>query len=354
MCRRPALAAILVTAVFGGASSEAFDRLGPLPLLKNVGTPGGADGEAPWFGIVAAGGLLGGVAATEVAGRLTNPRNARSPIWALVGLEAALARVMVVLGTAELFPIALGAHWMTTWARAAAWPLTLSWLNRGIEPGVRATVLSPASLGDALGQIGGGPLLGALAARTGRRWPLAPANRADLRTSTGPEAGRSPEALTASDTHLVRDPDRTWVDAGGGASSRRLATAPADSLGLWSADLAEPNLPDRLVPSLGLRLGHRRVRPVPPVVREQLELAVHDDPAAVSADRRLPGSGVRLDPRPHARCLPSLDARTSGPRAQATRPATSQDLSSGDGREIGSRGAVQEPPARDHQSHSLE
>ncbi len=346
-----------MTAVFGGASSEAFDRLGPLPLLKDVGTPGDADGEAPWFGIVAAGGLLGGVAATEVAGRLTNPRNVRSPIWALVGLQAALARVMVVLGTAELFPIALGAHWMTTWARAAARPLTLSWLNRGIEPGVRVGEPGRRTRPDWRRPA---PRRARRAhrcpRRTGRRWPLAPANRADLRTSTGPEAGRSPEALTASDTHLVRDPDRTWVDAGGGAWSRRPATAPADSLGLWSADLAEPNLPDRLVPSLGLRLGHRRVRPVPPVVREQLELAVHDDPAAVSVDRRLPGSGVRLDPRPHARCLPSLDARTSGPRScpRATRPAISQDLSSGDGRGIGSRGAVQEPPARDHQSHSLE
>ena len=42
-------------------------------------------------------------------------------------------------------------------------PLTIGWLNQGLAPRSRATVLSMHSQSDAFGQIGGGPILGALA-----------------------------------------------------------------------------------------------------------------------------------------------------------------------------------------------
>jgi hypothetical protein len=44
--------------------------------------------------------------------------------------------------------------------RVAIAPLTLIWLNRGLRPGSRATVISMLGQSDALGQTVGGPVLG--------------------------------------------------------------------------------------------------------------------------------------------------------------------------------------------------
>ena len=52
------------------------------------------------------------------------------------------------------------------WRRSLAsrmWdPLYLAWINQNIESRVRATVISMSSQTDAIGQIAGGPLLGAI------------------------------------------------------------------------------------------------------------------------------------------------------------------------------------------------
>jgi DHA3 family tetracycline resistance protein-like MFS transporter len=42
-------------------------------------------------------------------------------------------------------------------------PLQAAWINRGLDPATRATVLSLGSQSDALGQVAGGPVLGAVA-----------------------------------------------------------------------------------------------------------------------------------------------------------------------------------------------
>jgi DHA3 family tetracycline resistance protein-like MFS transporter len=48
----------------------------------------------------------------------------------------------------------------------------LAWLSARIEPRVRATVLSMASQMDALGQVGGGPVLGLIGTLRGLRAAL--------------------------------------------------------------------------------------------------------------------------------------------------------------------------------------
>jgi DHA3 family tetracycline resistance protein-like MFS transporter len=164
---RPVLLAIVAIAVIGGASSEALDRLYPLLFIDEVGLPGGQGAsEAIWFGLFAAGGLLGGIVTTEVVNRFVDVERIRTIVWWLVGLEGLLIAAMVVFGVAELFAVALVAYWTTHWARQAAQPLTLAWLNRGLDPRSRATVLSLQSQADALGQTAGGPILGAVASLT--------------------------------------------------------------------------------------------------------------------------------------------------------------------------------------------
>ena len=167
---RPVLIAIVAITLIGGASSEALDRFNPLIFLDEVGRPGGEGAnEAIWFGIFSAGGLVGGIAVTELMGRVTDTERVRSLVWALVGLEAVLIAAMLLFGTAQLFVIALAAYWTTAWVRQAAHPLTLAWLNRGLDPRSRATVLSLQSQADALGQTAGGPLMGVIATATSVR-----------------------------------------------------------------------------------------------------------------------------------------------------------------------------------------
>ena len=164
---RPVLVAIVAIAVIGGASSESIDRLNPLIFLDEVGLPGGTGAnEAVWFGLFTAGGLIGGLGLTELVSRVTHPERIRSIVWALVALEAVLIVAMVLFGSAQLFIVALVAYWTTAWVRQASQPLTLAWLNRGLDPRSRATVLSLESQADALGQTAGGPMMGLVATAT--------------------------------------------------------------------------------------------------------------------------------------------------------------------------------------------
>ena len=64
----------------------------------------------------------------------------------------------------------------STWHRptrgVVAAPVLVAWLNRNVDSGVRATVLSINAQADALGQVVGGPPLGLLAGRTSVRLAL--------------------------------------------------------------------------------------------------------------------------------------------------------------------------------------
>lgn len=48
----------------------------------------------------------------------------------------------------------------------------LAWLNQGLQPGVRATVISIGSQSNALGQVAGGPVVGAVGTLAGIRAAL--------------------------------------------------------------------------------------------------------------------------------------------------------------------------------------
>lgn len=170
---RPVLVAIMAIALIGGMSSESLDRLNPLVFVDEVGLPGGPGAnEAVWFGALQAGALLGGIGLTGLGSRFTDPRRARSLVTGLLFFETLLIVAMVAFGTATLFLVALIAYWVTAWVRAAAEPLTLAWINRGLDPRSRATVLSLYGQSDALGQGAGGPAMGVLATFTSVRVAL--------------------------------------------------------------------------------------------------------------------------------------------------------------------------------------
>jgi DHA3 family tetracycline resistance protein-like MFS transporter len=83
----------------------------------------------------------------------------------------ALLTVLQILGIVGLALLgnlwgALAAMWVRDAALAVALPIQTAWLNRNADSQSRATVLSMNSQANAIGQVVGGPPLGALANRT--------------------------------------------------------------------------------------------------------------------------------------------------------------------------------------------
>lgn len=156
---RAALLSVLVITVIYGMSSEALSRLAPLHILDTIGLPSRFT-EATWFGILYAGSFLGGAVVTWLISQTTELRNSRLIVQILRTLTAVMLLATLIFALAGVFWPALIAVWMTRWMRIAIRPLVVAWVNRGLDPGARATVLSMLSQAEALGEICGGPLLG--------------------------------------------------------------------------------------------------------------------------------------------------------------------------------------------------
>lgn len=162
---RPVLITILAITAILGASSEGFDRLKEAHVLLNVGLPAlGSFDPVVWFGVIAGGGMLISVVVAEVLRRRLDTTSHRAVARTLLAVSALLSLTVIVFGLSGNFALALATWWAVTLLRRLNTPLVTAWLNQHIEPGLRATLFSLNNQADALGQIGGGPLLGAAAA----------------------------------------------------------------------------------------------------------------------------------------------------------------------------------------------
>jgi MFS family permease len=145
-------------------SSEAFDRLKEAHFLRDVGLPavGNLD-PVVWFGIFWLVGLLLGFVATgwlikrfEQGGR----RVVTSFLFTLTAMEMVAMLVFALTGSTWL---AIASLLGVFFARDLAGPLYTIWLNAQIkDSSVRATVLSISGQANAIGQAGGGPVLGGI------------------------------------------------------------------------------------------------------------------------------------------------------------------------------------------------
>jgi MFS family permease len=165
--RRPLVRSFLLISLLAGLSGEAFDRLWTAHVLDSFTLPAvfGISSAAAWFAAFAIVGQLIGLGvnyAVERAG-LTGNAHPSALLAVLTLIQVAGMAGLALAGS--LWP-AIGALWARDAARALAGPLESAWLNRGIDSPSRATVLSVNSQFDAIGQVAGGPPLGALAGRT--------------------------------------------------------------------------------------------------------------------------------------------------------------------------------------------
>jgi len=160
---RPALYTILSIGLFYGLYSEAYDRLWVKLILDNFIFPGlGPLKPDSWFGVINAAGMLFGVIATEIVRRRLDTSSHRSIARLLLAASAGLVASLMVFALSGNLVLALAANWSVGVLRAVISPVFEAWVNQKLDSSVRATVISMSAQVDAIGQIAGGPVLGAV------------------------------------------------------------------------------------------------------------------------------------------------------------------------------------------------
>jgi DHA3 family tetracycline resistance protein-like MFS transporter len=165
---RPVLVTILLITFIGGAASETFDRLWELHLLTNFTFPTVIDlPPIAWFGLISVTALLLSIGVAEIGRRRVDTDSHVATAKALLVMNSALVVGLAVFAVAGQFTVAVAGYLLARVMRRVTVPISTAWINQSLTPHVRATVMSLNAQTDAVGQIAGGPLLGALAVSAG-------------------------------------------------------------------------------------------------------------------------------------------------------------------------------------------
>ena len=172
----PMLLMFLAVALVLGLYSEGFDRLWQAHLLRDLTLPVlGTFQPVVWFGIISMGAMMLVALTTEILRRRLDMQNQTAIARTLMAIYGMMVGALLVFALAGNFWLALIGLWALDTLRGASAPILSAWSNLYIDSKVRATVLSSFSQVNAIGQIGGGPVVGLI----GERWGL----RAALSTS---------------------------------------------------------------------------------------------------------------------------------------------------------------------------
>lgn len=158
------IALVFVSAVTG-ISSEGFDRLWEAHLLTNFTFPtlGGWLKPVAWFGIIGVAENLVSLAVTEFNRRRLE-QVSRNPIrtarWLMV-FSALTIAAGIAFAWAGNFALVLAVLLLRGVFFSIQWPLYDTWLIQRVQPEVRATVISMLGQANAIGQVAGGPGVGA-------------------------------------------------------------------------------------------------------------------------------------------------------------------------------------------------
>jgi len=161
--------------LFMGASSEAFDRLKEAHFLRDVGLPAvGQLDPVVWFGIFWLAGMLLNIAAIGSLIKRVERGSRQTIAQFLFAFTLMQLVAMLVFALTGLVWVAIAGLLGVFFARNMALPLWDTWLNQQItDSSVRATVISLTGQSNAVGQAGGGPVLGGIGNVWGIRAALA-------------------------------------------------------------------------------------------------------------------------------------------------------------------------------------
>lgn len=171
---KPVLVTLMVAIFVWGAFSESYDRLWTLHILENFSLPALGDLDTViWFGVIGLTGVPISLAVTEFVRRRVNTTDQVAVARTLIRASSILLVAILIFAASDRFWLALIAIWLVSAMRRLTIPLREAWINQGLDPSVRATVLSMTSQTDAIGQIAGGPGIGLIGQQFGVRIALA-------------------------------------------------------------------------------------------------------------------------------------------------------------------------------------
>lgn len=164
---------ILAVAALHGASTEGFDRLADFHLLADIGLPPIGDLDPiVWFGVLDGVGLLLSIVAIQVLKKRVRLEGHVRVARLLAVIDVALAGVVVAFAVTGRFAVAMVLFWLVGGLRNVRTPIFTAWVNQGLDAKTRATINSMATQADAVGQAGGGPILGVIAVSASAPWAI--------------------------------------------------------------------------------------------------------------------------------------------------------------------------------------
>jgi DHA3 family tetracycline resistance protein-like MFS transporter len=161
--RTSALLVALLGAEFcWGAASEGWDRLSDAHLLLDLHFPPLGLTPVVAFGVLSLVCTVLIVITAQFVRRLVRRVDEHVVSRMLVGLQIVRIACQAAFVLAPSSALALVPYLINSMFRASFYPLFNAWLIRRTDESVRATVLSTTSVSSALGQVGGGPISGAI------------------------------------------------------------------------------------------------------------------------------------------------------------------------------------------------
>ncbi len=162
--RRPVFLTLLGISLFYGLYSEGLDRLWTPHLLDNFTVPLLEPVDpVVWFGVIRGVAALIGIAAVEIVRKRVDVERSAPIARVLMGLALLVAVALAGFALVRNFWVAVVLFWMIGALRTVSGPLYNTWFNRRIDdPQVRATMFSVTGQANAIGQIAGGPAVGAV------------------------------------------------------------------------------------------------------------------------------------------------------------------------------------------------
>ena len=170
---RPLLLTFLAISLVGGLYSEGFDRLWRVHLTDDFTVPAlGPLNPVVWFGIISIVSMLLSAGMTEIVRRRLNTKHQRAVAYTLIVGYAVRVAALLMFALAGNFWLALLALWVSGSFGNSSDPILSTWTNQHIDSNVRATMLSSFGQANAIGQIGGGPVVGLIGDHFGLRAAL--------------------------------------------------------------------------------------------------------------------------------------------------------------------------------------
>jgi DHA3 family tetracycline resistance protein-like MFS transporter len=162
--RRPIFLTLLGISLFYGLYSEGLDRLWTPHLLDNFAVPLLEPVDpVVWFGVIRGVAALVGIAAVEVVQRRVDVERSAPIARVLMALALLVTAALAGFALVRNFWVAVVLFWIIGALRTVSGPLYNAWFNRRIDDSqVRATMFSVTGQANAIGQIAGGPAVGAV------------------------------------------------------------------------------------------------------------------------------------------------------------------------------------------------